>query len=268
MATGFQWSNLFASAAFFGDLGAQAIAALPLSNLLDPQPRIRTRYTTTTGIQIWCDFGSVQSVSCVALISTTLGAAGGSPTVRVQVGNDAGFASADWDTGAVDPATDDYAGGNVVFVHPTTASGRYLRIDVNDAAADVVDIGCITAGLLWRPSSSPAYGFEEGRLILDRRDRNGFTGAEFAVPAVVNPRTARFTLPYISRAQAIAEWRSILNQLGATGDVLWVPDDSLSLAELNQRSIWGGIVQPGEAATLQRASFVHHTRSFTLTERV
>ena len=52
MATGFLWNNLVASAAYIGDLGSAAIPALPLSNLLDPQPRVRARYTTTTGIQI------------------------------------------------------------------------------------------------------------------------------------------------------------------------------------------------------------------------
>lgn len=268
MATGFLWNNLVASAAYLGDLGTAAIAALPISNLLDPQPRVRARYTTPTGIQIWCDFGASSAVSCVALIGTTLGQSGGSPTVRARVSDDAAFGSATWDTGAIDPETDDYANGNVVLVHATSATGRYLRVDIEDAAASLVDLGCLAAGLLWRPSYQPSYGMGEGRLILDRRDRNPFTAAEFPVRAVVNPRQASFQLPVISRAEAIAEWRSIVNTLGAVGDVLWVPDDSLSQSELNQRSIWGAILEPGGAALLQRASFVHHTRAFTLTERV
>lgn len=268
MATGFLWQNLVSTAAYIGDLGTAAIAAQPISNLLDPQPRVRARYTTTTGIQIWCDLGTSSAVSCVALIGTTLGLAGGSPTVRVQISDDAAFGSATWDTGAVDPETDDAANGNVVLVHPTSATGRYLRVGIEDAAASLVDIGCIAAGLLWRPAYQPSYGMQEGRLILDRRDRNPFTAAEFPVRAVVNPRQALFQLPLISRAEAIGEWRGIVDQLGAVGDVLWVADDALSQAELNRRSIWGAVLEPGGAALLQRANFVGHTRSFTLTERI
>jgi len=36
--------------------------------------------------------------------------------------------------------------------------------------------------------------------MLDRRDRNPYTGAEFPVPAIVNPRMAAFTLPALSRS--------------------------------------------------------------------
>ena len=36
--------------------------------------------------------------------------------------------------------------------------------------------------------------------MLDRRDRNLYTGAEFPVPAIVNPRMAAFTLPALSPA--------------------------------------------------------------------
>ena len=267
MSTAFLWQDRIA-AAWLGEAGPACIPALPLSNVVDPQPRVRARWTTTTGIQIWGDFGSSVEISCFALIGTTLGFWGGSTTVRVQISDDPGFATAAWDTGTVSPATDAYSNGNVVLVHATRSTGRYLFVEIDDPDAEVVDVGRLMAGPLWRPTYSFAYGMREGRMILDRRDRNPHTGAEFPVAAVYNPRQALFDLPYVSPADAKAEWRTMLDALGAVGDVLWIPDDGLSQAELNRRSIFGSAVAPGESALLQRAGFLHHTRSFALTERV
>jgi hypothetical protein len=61
-----------------------------------------------------------------------------------------------------------------------------------------MDIGLLVAGQLWRLQRGTAYGIREGRVMLDRRDRNPYTGAEFPVPAIVNPRMAAFTLPALS----------------------------------------------------------------------
>jgi hypothetical protein len=47
-----------------------------------------------------------------------------------------------------------------------------------------------------------AYGIREGRVMLDGRERNPYTSAEFPVPPTVNPRIAAFTLPAPSTAEA------------------------------------------------------------------
>lgn len=266
MAAAFLWDNLIDSAAFVGDLDVPAIAALPLSNLLDPQPRVRARWQPASAI-IYVDLGSARSVSCVALIGTTLGAVAGG-TVRVRLGPDAGFGTSNWDTGAVDPQTNGAGNGNIVLVHPTSTTGRYLRLDISNLVDVALDIGRLVAGPLFRTTYSWAYGAGEGRLMLDRRDRNGFTGAEFPVPAVFNPRIMNFTLPAITPAEAIGEFRSMRDTLGAVGDALWIPNDGLSLAELNQRSIWGAVAQPGESALITRSNFRLHSRSFQMVERV
>jgi hypothetical protein len=267
MATAFLWNNHLASC-FIGDIGTAALSVLPLSNIQDPQPRLRARWVPATGVQIWADLGSSVEVSAVAFISTTLGMSGGTPTVRVQLSDDAAFGTATWDTGTYAVSTDDAAGGNVVLLHETSATGRYMRIDMDDAAASELDVGRIIAGPLWRCAYSYAYGMQEGRMILDRRDRNPHSGAEFPVPAVFNPRQASFSLPYVSTTEATAEWRTMLDTLGAVGDVLWIPDDTLSPTELNRRCIFGAALPPTESALLQRAGFRHHTRGFTITERV
>lgn len=267
MSTAFLWQNALANA-WVGDTGTAALPALSLANLSDPQPRVRTRWPGGAGVSVWFDMGASAEIACVALISTTLGSAGGTTLVRARLSDDPLFATAAWDTGVLDPATDTYANGNVVLVHPTSASGRFLLVEMEDAAAGLIDVGRIVAGPLWRLSYGPSYGMAEGRMMLSRRDRNPFTGVEFPVRAVSEPRQATFTVPYVGRTEATTEWREMLATVGVVGDVLWIPDDGLSLAELNQRSIWGAPVQPGESALLQRAGFLHHTRSFTLTERV
>lgn len=266
MAAAFLWRNLIDTAAFVGELGAPAIPALPLSNLLDPQPRVRTRWQPASTI-LYIDFGSTVTISCVALIGTTFGATG-SPYINVQFGADAGFGTTNWTTGAFLAETNAAANGNVVIVHPTSASGRYMALTLSDADADYLDIGRLVVGPLFRTTYAWSYGAGEGRLMLDRRDRNGFTGAEFPVPAVFNPRMMSFILPAITPAEAIGEFRSMRDTLGAVGDALWIPDDGLSLAELNQRCIWGAVAQPGGSDTITRANFRLHSRSFQMVERV
>ena len=97
---------------------------------------------------------------------------------------------------------------------------QYLHINLTDGAAPYTDIGLLVAGQLWRLQRGTAYGIREGRVMLDRRDRNPFTGAEFPVPAIINPRFAAFTLPALSLTEARNQHRDLLRQLGAAGEEL------------------------------------------------
>ena len=173
-----------------------------------------------------------------------------------------------YDSGVVTAATGDDAGGNVILLRPAAVTGRYLQVDVTNPSATAIDLGRLVAGRVWRPSRAHGYGVQEGRVILDRRDRNPLTGAEFPVAAVANPRTARFTLPLLKSAEIIGDHRTMLRQLGAAGDALWIPDTALSQAEINNRSIWGAIATAGDVAAATRDSAYGFQRSFQLIERV
>jgi hypothetical protein len=118
-----------------------------------------------------------------------------------------------------------------VLVLPAPVTARYLRVDLTDGAAAFMDIRLLVAGQLWRLQRGPACGIREGRVILDRRDRNRFTGAEFPVPAIINPRFAAFPLPALSVAKARNQHHDHLRQLGAAGDALCdlTPESSLVL---------------------------------------
>lgn len=172
------------------------------------------------------------------------------------------------DSGALAAAIDAASQGNVVLLRSSTATGRYLLVDVSAPGAVFIDIGRIVAGPLWRISRAVAYGVQEGRETLDRRDRNSLTGAEFPVPALANPRIARFTLPLLSATEIRTQHRAFLAALGGAGEALWIPETSLAPAELNARSIWGAVAAPGEEALAIRDSPVGTSRSFRIVERV
>ncbi|MCA3413861.1 MAG: hypothetical protein INF84_04595 [Roseomonas sp.] len=244
---------------------AQAnVPSMPLANLQDPQPRRRARLMGSSAT-ITADLGAEVPVDCVALLSTTLSA---NATIRVRLANVSSFATVLADTGSINAEAQDEAQGNVVLVLPAPVTARYLRLDLTDGAAAFMDIGLLVAGQLWRLQRGTAYGIREGRVMLDRRDRNPFTGAEFPVPAIINPRFAAFTLPALSIAEARNQHRDLLRRLGAAGDALWIAELGDSVAERNRRAIWGAVNAPGEEASTSRDSFPLASRAVRMVERV
>jgi hypothetical protein len=244
---------------------AQAnVPTMPLANLQDAQPRRRARLNAASAV-LDVDLLAALPVDCVALLSTTLSA---TATIRVRLANVGSFATVLADTGTINAEAQDEAQGNVVLVLPASITARYLRIDLTDGAAASMDIGLLVAGQLWRLQRGTAYGIREGRVMLDRRDRNPFTGAEFPVPAIINPRFAAFTLPALSVAEARNQHRDLLRRLGAAGDALWIAELGDSLAERNRRAIWGAVNAPGDEASVSRDSLRLASRAVRMVERV
>jgi hypothetical protein len=270
MGCAFLWDDRVAGAASLVSVGGTPVATMPVGNLLDPQPRHRARWLGTTAA-ILVDFGVDTTIEAAALISTNL-VAGATVRWRVAMGAATpapglGSAGIVLDTGAVDAATDAGCGGNVVMV-TSAVTGRYLQVDVAVAGLSSIDIGRLVAGSLWRLAHGPAYGLQEGRAVLDRRDRNSLTGAEFPVPALANPRVVRFSLPLLTTAEVRGEHRRMLAALGAAGEALWVPDVGLPRDELNARAVWGAVAVAGEDAATTQDSPVAWSRSFRIQERL
>ena len=145
---------------------------------------------------------------------------------------------------------------------------QYLRISLIDGAVPCMDIGLLVAGRLWRLQRGTAYDIRESRFMLDRRDRNAYTGAEFPVPAIVNPRMAAFTLPALSIAEAGNQYCEMLSRLGAARDTLWLAGLGDSLAKRNRRAIWGAMNTPGEDTAISRDSLPLASRGLRVVERV
>ena len=238
-------------------------AGMTAAKLRDPQPRLRARFIGGAA-SILVDFGATTPVEAVALISTNLTT---NATARWRLGT-LEIPNAAHDSGTLPAHTGDEANGNVVLIRSGAATARYLLVDIVDASLATIDIGLLAAGPLWRLGRGMAYGVREGRLILDQRDRNPLTGAEFVVPALANPRFAAFTLPALSRAEATEAHRDLVRRLGAARDALWIPETADTRAETNRRAIWGAVNQPGEEAAAARGSFPLLNRSFRIVERL
>lgn len=251
------------------------MAAMPLSNLNDPQPRTRARFAGISGASgfffgVTIDLLAQQSLDCVAVIGTTFNQDMTAALYRIRLSatDPTAFAGEAWDSGFGFVNTSREANGNLIVVRPGgPVTGRYLLVEIGGHAGQMIDVGRIAAGPLWRLARGHAYGIEEGRLMLDRRDRNPLTGAEFAVPAVFNPRVARFRLPVLTNAEVLSQHRALVDGLGAAEDGLWIPELTLSQAELNRRSLWGAMATPGDAAIAAQTAFPTFARAFTITER-
>jgi hypothetical protein len=255
-------------AGFLYDLAAPSFTSaeavtpsMPIGNLSDPQPRRRARLTGVA-VSIVADFGAARSVDCFGLISTTLSTGA---TIRARLGTVLNTWTTD--TGTLAAEAQDAAQGNVILTLGAPVTARFLRLDIADAPA-FTDIGLLVAGALWRAQRGMAYGVREGRMILDRRDRNPFTGAEFPVPAIANPRMAAFTLPSLSTSEARNRHLDLVRLLGAAKDGLVIMELNDTLAERNRRAIWGAINVPGEDAAVSRDSFPLSSRAFRVVERL
>jgi hypothetical protein len=267
MGTAFLWDDKAAAATLSMSYGTET-PSMPLSNLADPQPRLRARVVcnlpaVSCGIVV--DLGAPAAIDAVAVLSSTLTP---DSSIRILINDTADWSTQIYNSGQQPAGVTEDCGGNVIFLLPATQTQRYLRIDLWQTGTQIVDIGRIVAGPLWRPGRSFSYGIVEGRQINDRVDSNPLTGARFPVPALANPRFAKFTLPLLTTAEARGDFRALTRALGGVGDLLWIPETTLDQAELNARSLYGAAAQPGDLAGASRDNFVGSSRSFSIVERV
>ncbi|MFM7305501.1 MAG: hypothetical protein ACKO4X_19495 [Alphaproteobacteria bacterium] len=123
---------------------------------------------------IIADLDAEVPVDCVALISSTVGAG---TMVQARLSNIANFSATLADIGLLNAEAQDESQWNVVLVLPAPVTARYRHVDLTDGATPYMDIGLLVAGQLWRIQRGTAYGIREGRVMLDRRDRNPYTSA-------------------------------------------------------------------------------------------
>ena len=226
---------------------------MPRSNLLDPQPRLRAQLLGSIA-SILVDFGADSAIEAAALISTTLPS---NATVRWRIG--AGESQLEavalFDLSLTDP-------GTVVFPSGWTFNRASAGLTF-DATGQLVQVAADTPHYRWDPVTFACLGMllEVDPLILERRDRNPLTSAEFPVPASSgcqrSPTPASPATPCLSihtSAENGTQHRDMLRAMGAVGDALWIPETGLSHAELNARSLWGAIAAPGDEPVSTRDS--------------
>lgn len=266
MAGAFLYNNRVRQNVSVATIGALASAGV--SNLLDPQPGVQARWQSSSAA-VLVDFGGPRPIDCVFIGRTSLGIFGSLIVYRVRLSNSdpTGAAGEIWDTGSTAATTGPDYLGNIVVLRSSTVSARYMLVELVDGSASRVDWGILAAGALWRMSRAQSYGFTEGRLIGDTRDRNAQTGAEFPNPAVANPRYTVFQTALLTKSEGAGDLRSIVTG-GAVRDVLWIPDTGLPASEINARSLWGAIARPGDEAGASRVAYPGWTRAWRMVERV
>ncbi|MFM7612225.1 MAG: hypothetical protein ACKO9A_25535, partial [Alphaproteobacteria bacterium] len=155
----------------------------------------------------------------------------------------------------------------VVRAGSADAAGYLAALSALDAIEDIAVLAAPGSAAL-APDQAQAVRAGLIAQAEARRDRNPYTGAEFPVPAIVNPRMAAFTLPALSTAEARNQHRDMVRRLGAARDTLWIAELTDSMAERNRRAIWGAMNAPGEDAAISRESLPLASRGFRMVERV
>lgn len=241
-------------------------AGMPASNLYDPQPGMRTRFVSGTVVRFVVDFGAAVTAGLIVLGNTTLDNSG---VVRAYASltDPTGVAAEVFTTSTTTPDAD-RSRGQAVILRPADVSFRYLRIHIENPPGGFVDVGFLAVFPTVRLVSSMGFGFTEGRVAVGVREVNGFTGAEFGVPGLAQPRLARFALPTLRAAEYHGTLRAMLDDTGPADDVAWVPDSALSAAEMNRRTIYGGLARPGQDMVIARDRPMLASAVFSLVERV
>lgn len=244
-----------------------AVDTMPLEYLYDPQPGLRARIIPAAGvISIVCDFGAAVSQGLVVIVNST---ASGAETVRIRLSSaDATGAAGDVSNTLHSTIDADRTRGAAVCLLPADLSARYMRIDVADIGAGIFDIGSLMAMPTIRLTNGMGFGATEGRRGLGIADRNEYTGAEFRVGGIAQPRYADFSLPSLTSAEYAGNIRNMIADATAADDVAWIPDDGLTQSELNLRTIIGGIKTPGEDLGIARDRPMRGTARFRIVERL
>jgi hypothetical protein len=247
-------------------LAGSAVETMPAEFLYDPQPGLRARLLpTANAVTIQVDFGRSVAVGLVLLVNTTLV---GNETVRVQLNDtDPTFAAGNLLNTVRTAAAADESRGAVVCLIPSDITARYMRVLVTDVAADLLDIGSLVAMPTLRLQRNEDYGGREGRLYTGASDTNPFTGAAFRAPGLGTPRFVEFTLGSIRQHEAPA-FRAMFGALTASDDVAYLPDVAMNQADLNRRTIYGVMGNPGEQLGLTRLNYAYSRFAFLLTERL
>ncbi|MBU8540803.1 hypothetical protein [Falsiroseomonas tokyonensis] len=238
---------------------------MPLSNLYDDQPGVRTRFNGSP-VRFVVDFGASITAGLIILGNTTLDETG---VVRFygSLTDPTGFAAEIMNESVV-TTNASFCRGQAALLLSADVSFRYLRIHIENAPGGVADVGFLAVFPTLRLNNGMAFGAFEGRLPTGTYDQNAFTGAEFPVPGLTAPRVARFTLPTLRTTEFYGTLRDMLDGLTIASNVAWVPETTLSALELNRRTLFGRLLNPGQEYGITRDRPLLGTTSFAIRERI
>lgn len=242
--------------------GGNWSATLPITNLQNRQVQkvARTAGVALSDTVITADFGTAQSINCIALVVHNLSE---SAKVRITAASNSGFTSPEyqspwievWPAGLINAhlleweddnfwlgtmSAEQRAGYNAPFLHvlPAPIYMRYWRIEIDDVGnpAGYVQVGRLFAAKSWQPQYNMAYGaalgFEDPSETV-----TSLGGAEY-FDVRGRYRVHRFALEVLSKDERYTYIHELQRLVGTTGEVLVVPNPA-DPSTLIQRSFVG-----------------------------
>lgn len=225
------WENRADAATISTD---SQLASLPVTNLQVEHVGRKWRTNLDTSVYVIFDMGAPVACDLVALLGTNLTPAG---TVRVRASDvdPTVVATLLRDTGVL--ACGVKAGYGAIYKSFTSATARYWRIDLDDAAAPggYLEAGRVFLGPSWTPSVPQLFDwapFVHDPSILGR----SYGGQTFADQRPKR-RGLMFVLDYMNEAEMYGNAFRLGFEQGITGDVLAIPD--ISGAYLSEQAVFG-----------------------------
>lgn len=185
------------------------------------------------------DLGAEMQIDTVAAMGLT--ATQG--RVRISATDPSGAAGELYDSGAV---AVDQAYSTIVALADAPVDGRYVRIDLTDAASDYVEAGRVCIGL----RSSFTYNFDYGwsYSYVDPSTRSKTRGGQTQITPRRPYRTIDVTFPRVTAIERYAFVETIERENALQKDILFITDPASD--NLARDTIWGlmsettPIVQP------------------------
>lgn len=250
-----------------GTVSASSEVSGMAAELLITSPHVTDdRWRSTSGTaDLTIDLGSDVSIDTIVLLGLTVGA---SATIRLRVSTSAGGSTSGdlIDTGALSayPSSAYFDPDYGMFVYPAAAevSGRYVRLDLVDGAADYVEAGRIVVGVReeYDYNFVPGAQFDWVDPSASRKSRGGQT-LVWERPAF---RRAVLQFDWVSNSQ---RW-DLIERLGRVNgvhdDVLVILDPSAT--NLPQRTIWGSVRDQSPASFSAVPDI--HAKQITVEERL
>lgn len=226
------WDNKADDAALSTD---SEITTLPASNV--QSPHVAKKWHTAaavTSAYLILDMGASVACDVVALLGTNLTPAG---TIRVRA-SDADptvVGTLLRDTGVLAGAAK--AGYGAIYKAFTTATARYWRIDLDDAAVaeGQLRVGRVFLGPSWTPAQGQDFGWAPV-TVDDSPGDQSYAGQEYDEEKPQR-RGLMFVLDHMTEAEAYGSAFALARANGRVRDVLAIPD--INGAYLSEQAVYG-----------------------------
>lgn len=219
--------------------------------LNDPTPanRLRTSAVFVSGTGLYryrfkVDLGAVVEIDTIALINTTLTAGNGVTAWCYVDDPDVGSPPVAMALQATTLIDRSRSNNQVVMSATSKVAIRYVNlfIDLSDA---YLELGTLVIGSSWQPTYNFDMEYQLGRLDMGSREYNQTTGTAFNFTGA-RPRIWTITLGALSVDEVESYVDDIDRLLGATGDILFIPEHTDTFNKMSLRSVYGACRLSGE----------------------